>query len=359
MSHVLLVGNALEQLHTLPSESVDCIVTSPPYWGLRDYGVSGQIGLEPTLQEFLSNLGEVFAECHRVLKPTGNLWVNMGDSYATNAGNANRAGGGTQGKEFKGPNTQPNRLKAAHGLAPKNLIGQPWRLAFALQDAGWILRRDIIWHKPSPMPESVKDRCTTAHEYIFHFVKSGRYYYNGDAIREPAKESSMARLSQDVENQEGSSRANAGGKTNGKMKAVARTPQGWAQSDKYADRDPRYPKRDLGDPKIHAGSAEGIEDRKHVYLTANARSVWTFPTAGYSGAHFATFPEELPRRCILAGCPEGGTVLDPFAGSGTTLAVAKKLGRKSIGIDLNPDYAQIIRERMDGITESLFLEDAS
>ena len=269
----IMLGDALEQLKTLPDGSVHCCVTSPPYYGLRDYGVAGQIGLEETPEAYVAKLVDVFREVRRVLRDDGTLWVNLGDSYA--------AGGGT-GKP--GPNaTVGNTLSGCQyraltpvGLASKNLLGIPWRVAFALQADGWILRQDIIWHKPNPMPESVKDRCTKAHEYLFLLAKKPRYWFDANAIREPQKESSLKRL----------------------------------------------------------------------LPGANRRSVWSICPRPYKGAHFAVFPPALVEPCIKAGCPAGGTVLDPFGGSGTTGQVAKSLGRNAILIELNHAYKQLIDDRI-------------
>lgn len=325
--------DAIEGLRSIESESIDCIVTSPPYWGMRDYGIDGQIGLESTLDEFLTKLVAIFDECYRVLKTSGTMWVNMGDCYITHAGGAKRAGGGARGKEFKGPSSQPNRNRHATTLPRKSMAGQPWRLAFALQDFGWVLRRDIIWEKPSAMPESCKDRCTTAHEYIFHFTKSDRYFYNFDAVAVPAKTAKFAPVS-GHDTGKGNhcvlKHNKAFGGTNSKFR-TSKNPGGAKPSH-----------------KAESGLVETSNMR-------NLRSVWTIPSGeSYSSEHFASFPEEIPRRCILAGCPDGGIVLDPFAGSGTTLAVAKKLGLSAIGIEINPEYCKIIERRLSEITPSLF-----
>ena len=306
------VGDCLETLRTLPSDSVDCIVTSPPYWGLRDYGVAGQIGQEPDFRDYLAKLVEVFEECRRVLKPSGTCWVNMGDGYSERGG---KPGNNNLGQ----PHTDSYLRASSIGLKPKNLIGMPWRLALALQEAGWYLRSDIIWHKPNPMPESVRDRPTKAHEYLFLLTKSQRYYYDADAIRTELAESSVVRLAQGVDSQN----ARVLGKTNETMKAVK-----FGGNKGCAD-----------NPTYSGNEWKGGKG-------ANARTVWTIPTGRFKGAHFATFPPELPKRCISAGCPEGGTVLDPFAGAGTTLMVAKQLGRKWIGMELNADYVEMAKMRI-------------
>ena len=257
-------GDARDVLLTLADESVQTVVTSPPYWGLRDYGVNGQIGLEPTPELYVENMVSIFRDVRRVLRSDGTLWLNMGDSYA---GSGAGGGGNRKGNEHGQHNAvaKKSRPSALPTHKPKDLVGIPWRLAFALQADGWYLRCDIIWSKPNPMPESVTDRPTKAHEYIFLLTKSARYYYDAEAIREPQR---------------------------------------------------------------------------------NKRSVWEIPTQPYSEAHFATFPEALVRPCILAGTSEAGVVLDPFAGSGTTLAVATSLGRKSIGIELSDEYMEIARKRI-------------
>jgi DNA modification methylase len=302
--------DVLEGLRTLPDNSVNCCVTSPPYWGLRDYGHQGQIGLEDTPQEYVTRMVEVFREVRRVLRDDGTLWLNLGDTYANtpvgsfNGGGFKDSSSQTGGRDLSGVATSGvlNKLKAS-GLKQKDLCGIPWRVAFALQEDGWFLRQDIIWHKPNPMPESVTDRCTKAHEYIFLMTKNSKYYYDNDLIKEPVSSSTVNRLSQpNYQNQIGSSRVP--NKTNGNMKAV--------------------------------GNSE----------KRNKRSVWTVTTKPFKGAHFAVMPQDLVEPCVKAGCPEGGVVLDPFAGSGTTLVVASKLNRSAIGIELNPDYVSIIEERL-------------
>jgi DNA modification methylase len=337
MTVKILIGDVREQLRTLPENSVHCIVTSPPYWGLRDYGVEGQIGLESSPVEFLEVMVAVFDEVRRVLRKDGTCWVNMGDSYAgaNKGGNPTRESSTLQGGHDSQEASMVKRLmtvsrrrddaliprsdKIVEGLKPKDLVGMPWRLAFALQDAGWWLRQDIIWAKPNPMPESVRDRCTKAHEYIFLLTKSDRYFFDQAAISESISPVTHARLSQDVENQIGSVRAHAGRKTNGNMKAVGK--------------------------KILA-NIESDNCDSAPWGTRNKRSVWTMSTQPFKEAHFATFPPQLPELCIKAGCPIGGTVLDPFFGAGTTGLVADRLQRDCIGIELNPAYAEIARRRI-------------
>jgi len=307
MAWQLYQGDALETLKQMEDESINCCVTSPPYWGLRDYGVEGQIGLEKTPEEYVAKMVEVFGEVKRVLRDDGTLWLNLGDCYNGSGG----AGGDySKGGLKEGQPKYPGRKVAT--LKPKDLVGIPWMVAFALRADGWYLRQDIIWHKPNPMPESVKDRCTKAHEYIFLLTKSAQYYYDNEAIKE---------------------------------KAVSGTDVGILRSKKQAT---------CNHPSILKRQKENIDSRTAGDGNRNKRSVWTITTKPFKEAHFAVFPPELPEICIKAGCPEGGTVLDPFAGAGTTLYVAEQLGRNSIGIELNPDYCDIIRRRMAGIEPNLF-----
>jgi DNA modification methylase len=286
---------------------VQMCVTSPPYFGLRDYGHEGQIGLEQTPEQYIAAMVEVFRCVRDVLADDGTLWLNIGDSYARTAGddskkdprsiNTGYASVVAGGAAKKGNNRPPE------GLKPKDLIGIPWMLAFALRADGWYLRQDIIWHKPNPMPESVRDRCTKAHEYIFLLSKSERYFYDAEAVMEPVAASTIKRLSQPtLHQQEGSDRVP--GKTNGNMKAVGRTD------------------------------------------VRNRRSVWTVATRPYKGAHFATFPPALIEPCILAGSRPGDIVLDPFMGSGTTAQVALQHGRQYLGCELNQEYKVLQLQRL-------------
>lgn len=302
-------GDALDVLRGLPSESVHCCVTSPPYYGLRDYGVDGQIGLEPTPDEYVARLVEVFREVRRVLRDDGTLWLNLGDSYA-GAGYSNQS----NEKGFNAVRREDGG-KTRHvygtGLKNKDLIGIPWLVAFALRADGWYLRSEIIWHKPNPMPESVKDRPTKAHEQIFLLSKSPKYYYDADAVSE-----SGAYCGQQL------------GIVRGKKTralAMGRTPSG-----------NETPGADATAP-----------------MRRNRRSVWTVTPKPYKEAHFATFPPDLIEPCILAGCPEGGTVLDPFLGSGTTAMVANQLRRNAVGIELNEKYLDFIGTRTSNIQVSL------
>jgi DNA modification methylase len=327
----ILKGDCRDVLKTLPDESVHCVVTSPPYWGLRDYGVGGQIGLEESPAAWLDAMLDVFQEVHRVLRGDGTAWVNMGDSYAT--GTTSDRKPTAQGKHGYWENPAVNKRidGRAYGLKPKDLVGVPWMLAFALRAQGWYLRQDIIWAKPNPMPESVTDRCTKAHEYIFLLSKSERYYFDQDAILEPVSPNTHARVSQDVAAQIGSERAHAGGKTNGNMKAVVRSPKITAEGSGIKNN-------------------QSFIDAVALQVTErNKRSVWTVTTQGFKEAHFATFPTELIVPCILAGCPTGGTVLDPFGGAGTTGLVADRHHRSAILIELNPEYAAMAKRRIIGI----------
>jgi DNA modification methylase len=320
----IIQGDCRDVLELMPSASVNCIVTSPPYFGLRDYGVDGQMGLEPTPDEFVTALVGVLREARRVLRDDGTLWLNLGDSYS-GAGYSNHANTGGAQREDGGK----QRHLTGTGLKSKDLIGIPWRVAFALQADGWYLRQDIIWHKPNPMPESVMDRCTKAHEYIFLLSKSPKYFFDHMAIRTPLAETSVARLSQpNIDQQEGSDRVP--GKTNGKMKAVR------FGGNKYGD-------SDAAETRTKSGNEWTAS------TGANKRSVWSVSTKPFKDAHFATFPPDLIEPCVLAGCPAGGTVLDPFFGAGTTGLVAQRHGRNAIGIELNPDYIAIAKRRL-GLT---------
>ena len=365
MSAKILEGNVLETLKDLPACSVQCVVTSPPYYGLRDYGVEGQIGLEETPDEYVAQLVKVFREVRRVLKDDGTLWLNLGDSYWGGKGQSSQAWS-TEHQErdtlqkSQHQITSKGETRPTDGkhpvIKPKDLIGIPWMVAFALRADGWYLRQEIIWNKPNPMPESVTDRCTKSHEQIFLLTKSKVYYFDQAAIREPAKDSSVARLAQDVENQEGSTRANGGKKTNGKMKVVkfggnkadgygVRTKSGkeWTPtvSHKNIEYDGQQPNT------MHLRRADGMADKP--YITANKKTVWTVSTKPYREAHFATYPPDLIEPCILAGTKEGDTVLDPFNGSGTTGEVSIRHNRLYIGCELNPEYIRLTNRRLSKV----------
>jgi DNA modification methylase len=391
----LLIGDALEQLRALPAESVHCCITSPPYWGLRDYGAEGQLGLEKTPEQHVAAMVAVFEEVRRVLRSDGTLWLNYGDSYASgeigrhDGYNPTRAGNSGTNKPFG----KRQQARLTTGLKPKDLVGMPWRVAFALQAAGWYLRSDIIWHKPNPMPESVRDRPTSAHEYLFLLAKSPRYFYDADAIREQLSEVALEQLA-------------------------------YAQKHHFSGsgRSKLAPERGDGDSNVGAGGKHARAARGAGMNPAgrNKRSVWTVATQPYSGAHFATFPPKLITPCIMAGTSERGccsgcgapwvrvvgregkppvfaplaitktgvlpdgpgthrnlggryqqwlddhprtttgwrpscgcgspkpepcTVLDPFGGSGTVAEVAEAIGRRWVLIELNPKYAELIRKR--------------
>ena len=322
----IMVGDAVARLRELSDGSVRTCVTSPPYWGLRDYGNDGQLGLESTPQEFVENLCQVFDEVRRVLADDGTLWVNLGDSYA---GGAAASGG----KQRLGPNkdldNQRNDVKlkkVGEGLKPKDLVGIPWRFAFAMQDRGWYLRQDIIWAKPNPMPESVTDRCTKSHEYVFLLTKNPRYYFDYEAIKEPSSAESAAREKRG--RSEGHKNANG---VPGQTVHSMHKPRFGGQ--KYGDNDDKKFATYSGNEYVANG-------------TRNKRSVWTVTTKGYKEAHFAVYPPELITPCVLAGSAEGDTVLDPFSGSGTTGEVALRNGREYIGVELNPDYAELSQRRI-------------
>lgn len=301
MSVTLLQADA--RAIPLADRSVQCVVTSPPYYGLRDYKVSGQIGVERTPESYVAALVDVFREVRRVLKDDGTVWLNLGDSYATNGGahggrSDNQSGVGAKRTHAAGAGDQDPR-RAPSGLKPKDLIGIPWRVAFALQADGWYLRQDIIWHKPNPMPESVRDRCTKAHEYLFLLTKSERYYFDAEAIKEPST-----------------------GVTGG----------GFSKA--YAESQPKHGAMTLTRPRDTG--------------RRNKRSVWTITPKPFKGAHFATFPPALVEPCVLAGSRPGDVVLDPFGGSGTTGLVARGHGRSAVLLDLNPNYLAIAQARLDG-----------
>jgi len=411
----LHLGDVLTVLRTMRDKSIDCVVTSPPYWGLRDYGVEGQIGLEPTLGQHLDVMVAVFDEVKRVLKPSGTCWVNYGDCYATApngrsaadtkaAGNDDRTfrdkpfstvgpvcaegspstitrGSNSSNKQSSPPSAY--RIMAGGYMKTKDLCMVPNRFAIAMQDAGWWVRSEIIWAKPNPMPESVKDRPAGAHEKIWLFTKSGKktrwrardtnewsddpdeserlpapseefpdatvprwqafdYYYEADAVTQPVSKNTHARLSQDVMNQVGSARANGGKKTNGNMKAVARKHKNLDRDKPHSFHKARIKDND----SFNSALALPVTERNLRNYEPAPVDVWNIPTASFSEAHFATFPPELAERCILAGCPKGGVVLDPFGGAGTTGLVAARHSRKAVLIELNPEYAALAVERI-------------
>lgn len=297
----IMCGEVMDCLPMLTQNSVQCCVTSPPYFNLRDYGAPGQLGREARIEDYVEKLVEVFREVRRVLRPDGTLWLNIGDSYTS----GNRK---TRDWDKKLPaRAVDQRPQTPHGMKPKDLMGVPWMVAFALRADGWYLRQDIIWNKPNAMPESVRDRCTKSHEYVFLLSKSARYYFDADAIREP-------------------------------FVSLPRT------GERRSYRSGCVSSFDMEQGHIvQRGNFAGLPLNPKG---RNKRDVWTISTSSFKGAHFAVFPEKLVEPCILAGCPKGGLVLDPFMGSGTTCVVAKRLGREFIGIDLNPDYCAMATERI-------------
>ena len=321
--HTILVGDVREQLKTLPDNSIQCCVTSPPYWGLRDYGHDGQIGLEKTPEAYVAQMVAVFREVRRVLRDDGTLWLNLGDSYARNGGGVeskmntvHKMKVGQKATYLAGAIQTINTVP--EGFKSKDLVGIPWRVAFALQADGWWLRQDIIWHKPNPMPESVTDRCTKAHEYVFLMTKSSRYFFDQEGMQEAAVG--------------GSKGAAASFKRSGSKRGIADVCPSSPMPTHRADR----------------------EDVRYDGPTRNRRSVWSIATRSYRGAHFAVMPEALVEPCLLAGSKPNDTMLDPFLGSGTTLAVAKRLGRNGIGIELNPEYVTLAKNRIGDATTPLF-----
>lgn len=322
--------DCLQGLKSLPDNSVDCCVTSPPYYALRDYGVDGQIGLEETPEEYIRKLTEVFMEVYRVLKPEGTLWLNIGDSYfAHNGSRGNKSSNG--GDTLRGQDNvyQPaTKYRSESNCKSKDLIGIPWMLAFSLRNAGWYLRQDIIWHKPNPMPESVTDRCTKSHEYIFLLSKSQKYYYDYEAIQESA-------VTQESGKNLGTRGARGYSNASGNQRDCN---GGFPMRTKNCQYDGQQPNT------MHLRREQGLPDKE--YFVRNKRDVWSVNVKPDSVAHFATYPEELIMPCILAGCPSGGVVLDPFMGSGTTARVARKLNRHFVGFELNPEYCKIIEKKI-------------
>ena len=307
----ILCGDALSVLKSLPSDSVHCCVTSPPYYGLRDYGVDGQIGLEQTPGEYVARLTEVFREVRRVLTPEGTLWLNIADSYAGSGKGAGKwstdhPAKGKQRYIYTAEDPAARLPKEWPGVKPKDMIGIPWMLAFSLRTDGWYLRSDIIWHKPNCLPNSMKDRPVNCYEHVFLLAKSKKYHFDYTALQVPMAESSKARYR-----------------------------RGFYAS-KYAEGAPGQPSQTINQPR----------PGEEAPAMRRGRDIWTIGTNNYRAAHFATFPVELVKPCLLAGCPEGGIVLDPFFGAGTTGVAALMLGRQYIGIELNPDFCEIARKRI-------------
>ena len=408
-----LQGDVFDNIKKLEDNSIDCVVTSPPYWGLRDYGVTGQLGLEPTYQEHIKNIVELFRAIKPKLKDSATIWLNYGDSYSSGKRTS------TTNQTLRGnKNYGVTRTPVQEGIKEKDLIMIPNRIAIALQDDGWYIRSEIIWHKPNPMPESVRDRPTSAHEKIWLITKSKKYYYDADAIREPLASTSLTRLNQDIKNQKGSTRGNGGMKSNGNMKAVfgkyqtdeneKKHRQGMSKTrgSKLVETRPKLPSqkefvnylrnkttlKDLVEntdikkttiehwfrndevgfafPSVEDWNKikdlindwtdefnnidygltyieTHLDEIKNNPIGRNKRNVWTVTTKPCKEAHFATFPKDLIEPCIKAGCPENGIVFDPFGGSGTTGIVAKSLNRKAILSELNPEYIEIAKVRIN------------
>ncbi len=356
MDYRIDLGDCRDSLRAMAArgERVQMCVTSPPYFGLRSYLPDGhpdkarEIGLEQTPEQYIAGLVEVFRCVRDVLADNGTLWVNIGDSYAASGTSGLNVGWADRAQQYSGgghrAETARNRLKKTVpvGLKHKDLIGIPWMLAFALRADGWYLRQDIIWRKPNPMPESVTDRCTKSHEYLFLLSKGPQYHYDHEAVKEPAAASSLVRWAQDLEHQAGSNRVP--GKTNGPMKAV-----GGSRRYSFA----RTTKDSAGEhgqkPQFRAGRA----DVEYAGELRNRRSVWSVATRPYRGAHFATFPPDLIAPCILAGSRPGDVVLDPFGGSGTTAGVAIAHGRRAVLCELNHEYAELVPGRVETVLQML------
>jgi DNA modification methylase len=412
----ILHGNCIDKIKELDNSSIDCVVSSPPYFGLRDYGVDGQFGLEKTYQDYLANTVKVFETFKPKLKDTATIWWNVGDSYnSTNGFCRNK---GKYKRKGRDGGSNDKKLIKNSIIKEKDLMMIPNRVAIALQEAGWYIRSEIIWHKPNPMPESVRDRPTSAHEKIWLITKSKKYYYDADSIREPLASTSLKRLNQNIKNQKGSTRGNGGMKSNGNMKAVfgkyqtdeneKKHRQGMSKTrgSKIVQTRPKLPSqkefvnylrnkttiidlventnikkttiehwfrndelgfafpsvedwnkiRDL----INDWSEEfnnidygltyietHLDEIKNNPIGRNKRNVWTVTTKPCKEAHFATFPKDLIEPCIKAGCPEGGLVLDPFGGSGTTGIVAAQNNRNAVLIELNQKYIDIAKKRID------------
>jgi len=325
-------------MRSFPDECVQTVVTSPPYWNLRDYGVAGQMGLEKSPDAFISRMIQVFREVRRILRKDGTLWLNMGDSYNNDRTGGHGATGGLESSTLVSPGHIGQCLTKKSidkKLKPKDLIGMPWRIAFALQASGWYLRSDIIWSKPNPMPESVMDRPTKAHEYLFLMAKSERYFYDAAAIKEVATYG-QANSPDSIKSPYGQGFTRSAAKK--------RVPAGWDTSHESNGKVGRYKKQ-----RGHARPQTGLDDEpKEIQCSGmrNKRSVWTVATSPFSEAHFATFPLDLIKPCILAGCPPGGVVFDPFMGAGTTALAALQLGRHFLGVELNPAYVAMAEKRI-------------
>jgi DNA modification methylase len=330
LTHITIhCGDVMKELRKLPAKSAHCVVTSPPYWALRDYGFDGQLGLEATPKEYLRNMVKVFRQVRRVLRDDGTLWLNMGDGFAGNGTAYGIAKSTLQGTKHAEVNGARRKQKRGNGLKPKDLIGIPWRFALALQADGWYLRSDIIWHKPNGMPSSVTDRCTTNHEYLFMLAKSERYYFDQQSIKEEAtgnRDALRNRWDRDVLTPPGQKPQKRAGRRSGNVER------------EYA---------------VNVMNPDLARNIPREGTTRNKRSVWSVATDAYGDEHFAVFPPKLIEPCILAGCPPGGTVLDCFAGTGTTAGVAVSHGRKAILIEGNPKYVHLIPHRVEQVVRKL------
>jgi DNA modification methylase len=381
----IICGDALTELRKLPDESVQCCVTSPPYWGLRDYGVEGQLGLENAPEEYVAKLVEILREARRVLRTDGTLWLNLGDSYCGGGNNrgdgsslsskqtSNRGARGQVGdlarnkRIPRGGGRWGGGNNAAVGVKSKDLIGIPWLVAFALRTDGWWLRSDIIWNKANSMPESVLDRPTRSHEYLFLLTKSARYHYDAEAIKEPATEADwQSRIGRANLNNRllptdelNGIRPRVKYTVNFKHRRDSEGGPFFKNSEDYAGKNAQAQIHKNSKQRAHSRRHDGFNDRwdqsEQCSGMRNKRDVWTIAPANFHEAHFATYPPDLIKPCILAGCPVGGTVLDPFAGSGTTGMVALELGRRAVLVELNPKYVELIKQRCD-VTPGLALE---
>lgn len=368
MKNIIHNEDWIEGLKKLPDESVNCCVTSPPYFGLRDYGVAGQLGLEETPEEYCRKIVEGFEQVSRVLRKDGTLWLNIGDSYAGSMNGQQKSSNGNWVNTSISPASQYSlsdyeslkkrkakrgrkqdgvirwgggNVPAGHGIKPKDLFGIPWMIAFALRSAGWYLRSDIIWAKPNCMPESVTDRPTRSHEYIFLFSKSSKYYYDHDAIKEPA-----------LYDVDGSGTSARRSRVNPDDKSIPDDHKNGIRAAGFKDAarmNGKNANKERGHSKPHKGFNDhwdNMTTKEQCTGMRNKRDVWTVPPAQFPEAHFATFPEYLIVPCIKAGCPENGIILDPFMGAGTTALVARKLNRNFIGFELNPEYIKIAETRL-------------
>lgn len=334
MAYKILTGDALTHLRTLRDQTIHTCITSPPYFGLRDYGQRNQIGLEASPAEYVEKLVTVFREVRRALRDDGTLWLNLGDSYSHGGNGARDAERWPKQSRNDHRVEHPNKV---YGLAPKQLLGIPWRVAFALQQDGWYLRQDIIWHKPNPMPESVRDRCTKAHEYLFLLSKSPTYYFDSEAMQEPATSGRADMATKGLR----TGMAYMNGNINNSVKP------GRASGNKSHKYVAEYEGSKTEEHRTKAGL---MKIAGTAYETRNRRSVWTVPTKPFREAHFATFSPDLIRPCVLAGSPINGVVLDPFSGAATTGLVALEYGRHFVGIELNPEYVAMSEKRLAGTT---------